>query len=122
MAVHPADVILRIDGAPCPSDLPRLKHRLRGAVGSTVELTVQVAGSSSAEGVRAYKILRRVAMPTRKAEVSEKRMQPRLECDHRAQTAAAVFEKLLRDAAAAGDDEMTAALQAQMREEESTFV
>jgi hypothetical protein len=49
-------------------------------------------------------------------------MQPLWTCDHCAQTAAAVFEKLLRDAAAAGDEEMTAALQAQMREEKSSFV
>ncbi len=72
--------------------------------------------------MRSYKIARRVAVPTRKTEVSEQCMQPLRACDHRAQTAAAVFEKLLRDAAAAGDEEMMAALQAQMQEEKSSFV
>ncbi len=43
-------------------------------------------------------------------------------CDQHVQVADAVFEKLLKDAAAAGDDEMTAALQVQIRAERDNFV
>jgi hypothetical protein len=83
---------------------------------------VQVAGSSSGEGVKGIKIVRRLPRSNKKKEVWVLELQRRASVDHTVQVTAAVFEKLLKDAAAAGDDEMTAALQAQIRAERDNFV
>ena len=68
--LYPRDTILRIDALPCPSSLAQLQACLKGSAGSTVELTVQMAGSNSAEGVRVIRIDRRPPRQTKNAEVS----------------------------------------------------
>jgi hypothetical protein len=68
--LHPRDTVIQIDGSPCPSSLAQLKACLLGCAGSTIELMVQLAGSSSAEGVRVLRITRRIPRPTKNAEVS----------------------------------------------------
>lgn len=120
--LHPQDIILRIDGSPCPSCITKLQSCLRGTAGSTVELAVQVAGSSSGEGVKGITIVRRLPKSNKKKEVCILESQKRASVDQTVQVTASVFEKLLKDAAAAGDDEMTAALQAQIRAERDNFV
>ncbi len=83
---------------------------------------MQVAGSSSREGVKGIKIVRRLPKSNKKTEVWILELQKRANVDQTVQVTAAVFDKLLKDAAAAGDDEMTAALQAQIRAERDNFV
>jgi len=67
--LQPHDILLRVGEAPCPKTLSKLRACLRGAVGTAVELSVQAAGSSSTEGVRSMKIVRRLPRPSKKAEV-----------------------------------------------------
>ncbi len=67
--LQPRDVIISIDGAQCPASLSKLRALLCGAVGSTVELNVQSAGSSTVEGVRSIKMVRRQPRLNKKAEV-----------------------------------------------------
>ena len=66
--------------------------------------------------------MRRLPRSNKKKEVWVLELQRRASVDQTVQVTAAVFEKLLKDAAAAGDDEMTAALQAQIRAERDNFV
>lgn len=66
--------------------------------------------------------MRRLPRSNKKKEVWVLELQRRASVDRTVQVTAAVFEKLLKDAAAAGDDEMTAALQAQIRAERDNFV
>ena len=68
--LQPRDIIISIDGAQCPASHSKLRALLCGAVGSTVEFNVQSAGSSTVEGVRSIKIVRRQPRLNKKAEVS----------------------------------------------------
>jgi hypothetical protein len=123
--LHVRDTIIRVGDLSCPETFSKLRDTLSGPIASSVELTVQMAGSSSEEGVRRIKIERSLPKATPQSEVRDCNFYVEKDSIYihwHSQVAAAVFAKLLKDAAAAGDDEMAESLHAQMRAEREDFV